>query len=114
MTSEQTNRPLTSCEAWCSGAIMLAIVAVMVLILGSLGHALDRNDEQASAATVDAQKHAQRMYRLGMAAAALCREQHGDPSHTFTAADQLVCTPNEKAASAQVDIAQEAMKGVAK
>ncbi len=85
----------------------ILLVAAWALLVS----ALERHDKQTSAATADAIAHAQRMNRLNLAAAAVCREMHGSGTgFTFTAADQLVCIPRQTTPSAQSTSAQAAMK----
>jgi hypothetical protein len=44
---------------------------------------------------VDSKREAARTVRRDLAAAALCREQHGEATYTWTAAEQLVCIPRK-------------------
>ena len=70
--------------------LVTAIVAAIAYLLGVFGPSLDERD---SASSRDAQTQAQRDTRRDLAAAALCREQHGETGFTWTAAGELVCIP---------------------
>lgn len=77
----------------------LATVAITLLIGTALStaHLLDEHDGQAEMAQARAMEQQQRedarALRRDMAAAAMCREQHGEAGYTFTEAGQLVCIP---------------------
>ena len=77
----------------------LALVAVGVLtisvLLGFVGPHLDDHggEMRQSQNLSDAQRQAQRELHRDLAAAALCREQHGEASYQWTAAGELVCIP---------------------
>jgi hypothetical protein len=76
----------------------LAALAVVALF-AAVQHqdALDAiRDKQAQvASTVEAQRTQDRLLRRDLAAAALCREQHGEAGYQWNAADQLVCVPRK-------------------
>lgn len=53
----------------------------------------NRSEWKASETLKAEEKKAQSELRRDMAAAAVCREQHGESSFTWTEAGQLVCIP---------------------
>ena len=64
-------------------------------LVGVFGPALDSHASEwpQSQALVDAQRAAVREFHKDMAAAKLCRQEHGESSFTWTAAGELVCIP---------------------
>jgi hypothetical protein len=73
---------------------VLALVAVFAVPLAYLGPTIDNRAEwQESQALKDAQNREQSELRRDMAAAELCREQHGESLVRWTEAGQLVCVP---------------------
>lgn len=78
---------------------LIATVAITLLIGTALStaHLLDEQDgraEMAQARQLEQQQREEaRTLRRDLAAAALCREQHGEAGYTFTEAGQLVCIP---------------------
>lgn len=78
-------------------AINITCAVLFALVLGT-AHLLDGPDDhhaewaQAQALS-DAQKQAQRELRRDMAAAKVCREQHGEAGFSWTEAGSLVCHP---------------------
>ena len=75
---------------------ILAAIAVVALF-ASIQHqdALDeiKHAKAHSVALVDAQLAAARALRRDLAAAEICREQHGEAGYTWTEAGALVCIP---------------------
>ena len=75
----------------------ICIGLAMAMVLGT-AHLLDGPDDhhaewaQAEALS-DAQKQARRELRRDMAAAKVCREQHGEAGFSWTEAGSLVCHP---------------------
>ena len=76
-------------------AAVVALVALVSWALAWLGPALDDLDatQRTAQTAVDAQTQADLDWHRDMAAAALCRQQHGEASFTWTAAGELVCIP---------------------
>ncbi len=78
---------------------LIATVAITLLIGTALStaHLLDEQDgraEMAQARQLEQQQREEaRALRRDLAAAAMCREQHGEAGYTFTEAGQLVCIP---------------------
>ena len=72
-----------------------ALVGLFTFLLAFVGPSLDDHSAEmrSTQALSDAQKQAARELRRDMAAAALCREQHGEAGYQFTAAGELVCIP---------------------
>jgi hypothetical protein len=70
--------------------MVVTVAGFICWLLGVFGPSLDERD---SASSRDAQTQAQREFKRDMAAAALCREQHGEAGFTWTAAGELVCIP---------------------
>jgi hypothetical protein len=73
--------------------MVVTVAGFICWLLGVFGPGLDERDMRQSAALSDAQRQAERDLRRDMAAAALCREQHGEAGFTWTAAGELVCIP---------------------
>ena len=75
---------------------ILAAIAVVALF-AAVQHqdALDeiKHAKAHASALADAQIDAARALRRDLAAAAVCREQHGEAGYTWTAAGELVCIP---------------------
>lgn len=77
-------------------ATTLAGVAALAAALSWLGPTVldDNHAEHAAAASLeDAQRAEAAALRRDLAAARICREQHGEAGYTWTAAGQLVCVP---------------------
>lgn len=77
--------------------INIALAAAIAACL-SLSHLLDAQGElravvATAAAVTDAEQQAARELRRELAAARLCREQHGEAGYTWTEAGALVCIP---------------------
>lgn len=77
--------------------IKLALAAGIAACL-SLSYLLDAPSElraavATAAAVTDAEQQAARDLRRDLAAARLCREQHGEAGYTWTEAGALVCIP---------------------
>ncbi|MCF8156416.1 MAG: hypothetical protein K9K35_10460 [Rhodoferax sp.] len=73
----------------------LAIVTV-VGVMQHLDSIDDHHSEHARAIVLeDAQRDAARELRRDLAAAALCREQHGESGIAWTEAGALVCIPRK-------------------
>jgi hypothetical protein len=84
--------------------VALAVLAIAA-VTSWLGPALDdvQTELAVQQSLVDAQKQAQAELRRDLAAAALCRHQHGEAGYTWNAAGQLVCIPRRgKTVLAQV------------
>ena len=76
--------------------LTLAISMVLVLVAGALTEG-PRNEDMAVAQDLsDAEKQAARDLRKEMAAAAMCREQHGESLVRWTEAGTPVCIPRRK------------------
>ena len=75
--------------------LVTAVVLAIAYLLGVFGPGLDDLDATrlTAQAAVDAQTQADLDWHRDMAAAALCRSQHGETSFTWTAAGDLVCIP---------------------
>jgi hypothetical protein len=72
--------------AWCAAA-----VAIVVLLLGVLGPALD--EQHGSPALQDAQAAAVATFHRDMAAAKACRTNHPGSLVRWDSEGRLVCTP---------------------
>jgi len=78
--------------------LVWSAVAVLLVagIIGVLGPTIDYSDEMAqSGALKDAQNTAAAQLRRDLAAAAICREEHGESGYTWTEAGQLDCLPRK-------------------
>lgn len=77
----------------------LGALAIAALLAWFGPSVLDDNSAEWSASTElkAAQADAQRALRRDMAAAALCRQQHGEAGFTWTADARLVCVPRRGA-----------------
>ena len=87
-------------RSWIGHLVDLLIVILGALLIcylvGVFGPALDSHHASEwpqSQALVDAQRAAVREFHKDMAAAKLCRQEHGESSFTWTAAGELVCIP---------------------
>lgn len=85
----------TECEALTT----LVLILVFAAVLGVLGQALDEHSEHTSRAR-DARRELVADNTLGdsrlrrdLAAAAYCRQVHGEAGFTWTAAGKLACIP---------------------
>jgi type II secretory pathway pseudopilin PulG len=75
-----------------------AMALVIVLIFAAiqqLGTSPDKERADVAADVTAARAQAQSDYRRDMAAAALCREQYGESTYTWTQRGELVCTPRQ-------------------
>ena len=85
-----SDRAPTICKHSSLGALLICY------LVGVFGPALDSHHASEwpqSQALVDAQRAAVREFHKDMAAAKLCRQEHGESSFTWTAAGELVCIP---------------------
>jgi hypothetical protein len=64
-------------------------VLLFAFLLGSAGYLLDRHDEQREADHTPEQRE----LRKELAAAKLCRTEHGESLVSWSAAGELVCIP---------------------
>ena len=75
----------------------LWLIALAIAVALASSHHLDIADHSEEADTALALEDAQRAeaaaLRRDLAAAKLCREEHGEASFTWTQAGQLVCIP---------------------
>ena len=67
--------------------MVVTIAGFLCWLLGVFGPGLDTTPP------TEEQTQAQREFKRDMAAAKLCREQHGEAGFTWTAAGELVCIP---------------------
>ena len=77
---------------WLLAAAMATILCTAYLLDGPN---IISTEQAHYMSLVDAKRDAARTQRRDLAAAALCREQHGEATFTWTAADQLVCIPRK-------------------
>jgi hypothetical protein len=76
--------------------LALSFAVVMVC----LGPALDKHDaERPTTAAAEAQTQAQQEFRRDLAAAELCRKEHGASLVRWTVDGELVCIPLDKVAA---------------
>ena len=73
--------------------IVICGAALLCWLLGVFGPSLDEHD---SASTTDAQAQARAELHRDLAAARICREDHGDASFTWTVDGELVCIPRHR------------------
>ena len=77
---------------WTLAAGIAAILSTSYMLDGPT----DNHAEHAQAKSLtDAQREEKRLYRRDLAAAAVCREQHGEAGYTWSAAGELVCIPRK-------------------
>lgn len=73
------------------------VMALTIVLIFAAVQQLGTSPEKESADVADdvttARAQAQSDYRRDMAAAALCREQYGEATYTWTQRGELVCTP---------------------
>lgn len=87
---------------WCLAAGIAAILSTSYMLDGPT----DNHAEHAKALSLsDAQREEKRLYRRDLAAAAVCREQHGESGFTWTEAGALVCVPRKGRARHIVSVA---------
>ena len=73
---------------------MMALAILALYAVVQQADAQDHSAEWQASEALDAeQRLAQSTLRRDMAAAALCREQHGEASFVWTEAGMLVCIP---------------------
>lgn len=74
---------------------VIVMVGLIVWLIGYYGPSLDNHASEwpQSKALIDAQRAASQAFRKDMAAAKLCRQEHGESGFTWTAAGELVCVP---------------------
>ena len=79
-------------------SLINCLLAAAIAACLSMAYLLDAPGEihalaATAAAVTDAEKQAARELRRDLAAARLCREQHGEAGYTWTEAGALVCIP---------------------
>lgn len=82
-------------NTWLIALLLALMLSTSYLLDGPSGH----NDYAAAQAQVlalrDAQRQEDATLRRDLAAAKMCRLEHGESSYTWTASNELVCLPRK-------------------